>query len=268
MPTFRADVYSWISQQDVPNPIAALPGGVARWGSGACGPRFGGDGFIQPPISHEGWKAKTFRAMQTLAFSVSSFGERPSTLIDTGVIPGLTTVLTKPRSEGGRLCTSLTLVVTTSESDVSWDSSEQWYEMRLHGSAHDPIPEAALKYFAGKGGEKLGRLFTPDLEWRLAIRIQKGTVQSRLTRLRYGIADLINLDTSDRIAAPQNLGGTENLVHGLAYVRRFPSYVVYLSASGDDKAPRSLPIYFSDASERSLAEIVVGQQDAIRQITW
>jgi len=268
MPTFRVDVYAWIPQADVPNPIAALPGGVARWGSGACGPRFGGDGFTGPANSAAGWKGKTFRAMQTLAFQVSSFGDPPNAFIDTGVVPGLTTVLTKPRSEGGTVCTSLTPTVARSESGVSWDSSQRWYEMNLHGSAHDPIPEAALKFFAGKAGEQVGKLFTPDLEWRLKIRIQVGTEESRLTRLRYGVADLLNLDVSDRIAAPQNLGGTRNLVHGLAYVRRFPSYVVYMSISRDGIAPQSLPIYFSDASKRNLAEIVIGQEDAIRKIAW
>jgi len=268
MLTFRTDVYSWIPQADIVNPIALLPGGVARWGAGACGPRFGGDGFTQPASSYSGWKGKTFRATQSLAFNITSFGAKPNVSVDSGVTPGLTTVLTGPRSAGGRVCTSLTPTITKSTSDVSWSASDRWYEMRMHGSAHDPIPEAALKFFAGDVGLRAGGLMTPDLEWRLVIRVQEGTTQSLLTRLRYGVASTLSLDTSQRIPAPQNFGGTSNLIHGLVYVRKFPSYVVYMSITGETISPISLPVYFSDATERHWTAILLGQEDPIRQVSW
>ena len=269
MLTFRADVFSWIPQSDVPNPIHSLPGGVARWGTGACGPRFGGDDFITPPNSYAGWNGRTYRAMQTLAFKIAKFGVRPDIVVDTGVVPGLTTVLTGPRSSGGKICTSLTPTVTNSSSDIGWNESENWYELRMHGSAHDPIPEAALKHFAGAIASDVGSALTPDLEWNITIRIQtERDVKSRLVRLRYSIADLMSLDDSGAISAPQNFGGNANLIHGLAYVRRFPSYVVYVTVSSETRTMVSLPVYFSDASARSLAEIVIGQNDAIRQLPW
>jgi len=269
MLTFRADVFSWIPQADVPNPIHALPGGTVRWGAGACGPRFGGDNFVTPPASFAGWGGLTYRAMQTLAIKVSSFGSAPDLTLDTGVVPGLTTVLTAPRSSGGKVCTSLTPTVTKSYSDVSWNQSEHWYELRMHGSAHDPIPEQALNHLVGGAGLEVGSALTPDLEWNITLRVQtERDVKSRLVRLRYGIAGLMNLDESGTLSAPQNFGGTSNLIHGIAYVRRFPSYVLYVTVGSDAKRAASLPVYFSDAKSRSLAEIVVGQSDAIRQVTW
>jgi len=33
MSNFRVDIYAWIPQADVPNPINMLPGGVQRWGA-------------------------------------------------------------------------------------------------------------------------------------------------------------------------------------------------------------------------------------------
>lgn len=269
MLTFRVDVFAWIPQADVPNPIHSLPGGVARWGPGACGPRFGGDGFVTPPATHAGWTRPSYRAKQTLAFKIQRFGARPDADAGTAVVPGLTTVLTGPRSAGGRVCTSLTPTVTRSQASAMWMDSDEWYEMRLQGAAHDPIPEAALKFFSGGAGSTVGSALTPDLEWDLTIRIQLDKeIRSRLTKLRYGVADVMNLDVSEQLTAPQNFGGTANLVHGLAYVRRFPSYVVYVSVSGDGRAPACLPVYFADASRRSLGEIIVGQSDLIRQLAW
>jgi hypothetical protein len=267
--TFRVDVFAWIPQPDVPNPIHSLPGGVARWGVGACGPRFGGDGFVRPPATYAGWNNLTYRARQTLAFKISSFGARPDPDADTGVIPGLTTVLTSPRSSGGRVCTSLTPKVTKSRSGISWVESQKWYEMRLQGAAHDPIPAAAIQYFAGTLGSNIGSALTPDLEWDLTIRVQKEhEIKSRLAKLRYSVADLMNLDSSEKLPARQDFGGTSNLIHGLAYVRRFPSYAIYVTVSGNQRILVSLPVYFADASGRNLGEIVIGQSDLIRQLTW
>jgi hypothetical protein len=207
--------------------------------------------------------------MQTLSFNVSSFGQRPNVAVNTGVVPGLTTVLTGPRSAGGKICKALTPNVTRSFSEVSWNESEQWYELRLHGSAHDPIPEAALKHITGSIGASVGSALTPDLEWDMTIRLQRGReIDSGITRLRYGIAGLGTLDRSGTLAVPQSFGGTDNLIHGLAYVRRFPSYVAYMSVSGTARPMISLPVYFSDARVRNLGEILIGQTDPIRQLTW
>jgi hypothetical protein len=143
--------------------------------------------------------------------------------------------------------------------------------MRLQGAAHDPIPEAALQHFAGTLGSNIGSTLTPDLEWDLTIRIQSGCeIKSGLAKLRYSVADLLNLDSSDKLPAPLNLGGTSNLIHGTAYVRRFPSYVVYVTVSSDKRSLISVPVYFADASERvlGLGQIAVGQTDSLRQLTW
>ena len=269
MLTFRVDVFAWIPQADVPNPIHALPGGVSRWGAGACGPRFGGDGFVVPPTTYAGWSTFSYRARQTLSFKIASFGGRPDIVVDTGVVPGLTTVLTSSRSSGGRVCTSLTPKVTKSQSSVEWAATDEWYEMRLQGAAHDPIPEAALGFFSGSLGSTVGSALTPDLSWDLTIRIQQtAQLKSRLTKLRYGVADLMNLDVSETLPSPKNFGATSNLIHGVASVRRFPSYIVYVTVSGEGRALISLPVYFADASGRGLGEIVLGQSDAIRQLSW
>jgi hypothetical protein len=141
--------------------------------------------------------------------------------------------------------------------------------MRLHGAAHDPIPEAALQNFAGAVGSNIGSGFTPDLEWDLTIRVQQEhEIKSSLAKLRYSVADLMNLDSSEKLPARQNFGGTSNLIHGVAYVRRFPSYAVYVTVSGEERMLVSIPVYFADASKRNLGQIVIGQSDLIRQLTW
>ena len=58
------------------------------------------------------------------------------------------------------------------------------------------------------------------------------------------------------------------LVHGVIMVRRFPSYVVYATLDSGKGVPITIPIYFADVSQRTLAEIVVGQHDPVRQLTW
>jgi hypothetical protein len=67
---------------------------------------------------------------------------------------------------------------------------------------------------------------------------------------------------------PTQFNSSENLVHGAIMVRRFPSYVVYATLDSGEGVPITIPIYFADASQRTLAEIVVGQHDPIRQLTW
>jgi hypothetical protein len=77
-----------------------LPGGVSRWGQGACRPRFSGDSFVTPPARYI-W-SKTYRAMQ-IGFQAKDIGAPPLITVNTGVKPGLTTVLTATRAAGARL---------------------------------------------------------------------------------------------------------------------------------------------------------------------
>jgi hypothetical protein len=269
LPNFRIDIYAWIPQPDVPNPIAGLPGGTARWGPGACGPRFGGDNFVVPPRSHAAW-AGTYRAKQSFAFHAASFGMPPVIVFNTGVTPGLTTVLTAPRSAGGSICYSLTPTVTKSTAGVEWKASDRWYEVKLNGAAHDPVPASALtNLFHSPGAGAIGHALTPDLEWDLTIRFQLSSGLPMSTRARYAVSSGLSLDASGRtFPAPTNFGGSSNLVHGLITVRRFPSYVTYVTIGPSAGTGVTIPLYFADASGRNLAEIVVGQTDPIRQLTW
>jgi hypothetical protein len=258
---FRLDVYAWIPQPDVPNPLAALPGGVTTWGRAACGSRFGGDDFTTPPLKPTLWGDLTYRARQSFAFRVENFGGEPTTFLDTGVVPGLTTVLTSPRAQGGTRCFALTPTVTKSASSVEFQSSDSWYEVLLHGAAHDPVPASAAGHKLGSVGSKLGHLMTPDLEWEVKLRIQQGTTLPRLTRLRYAASTAASLDSGDFSLD----GNGNNLLHGLITVRRFPSYIVYATINEN-----VVPVYFADASQRvfGLGQIVIGQTDPLRRVRW
>src|SRR5262245_36376309 len=114
---FQVNVFAWIPLPEVPNPLASLPGGTATWGPGACGPYFGGDNFGQPAATASSW-AGTFRARQAFGFRVGSFGDSPTVTLNSGVLPGTTTVLTAPRKAGGTVCHSLTATVKTSSASV------------------------------------------------------------------------------------------------------------------------------------------------------
>ena len=113
----RIDVYAWIPQADVPNPISSLPGGTASWGPGACGPLFGGDDMIMPPTFASAW-TKTYRATHTFEFGFDSFGAMPQVLLNPGIKPGTTTILTAPRKSGGSACFSLQARVIRGSSQV------------------------------------------------------------------------------------------------------------------------------------------------------
>jgi hypothetical protein len=267
MLNFRLDIFAWIPQPDLYNPIFDLPGGVRRWGPGACGPRFGGDFFVTPPARYD-W-TQTFRAKQTFGFQADEIGAPPQMNLNTGVRPGTTTVLTAPRAAGGRVCYSQTPTVTASSASVAWNVSDSYYEVRMHGAAHDPVPATAAANALGSLGAGVGSTLTPDLEWNLTLRFQSGPKVPMTLRARYGFSGAIKLDTSeDAFPAPANFGGTANLTHGIIMVRRFPSYVVYATVDSGACPPVTIPIYFADASGRSLGAILVGQHDPIRQLTW
>jgi len=206
--------------------------------------------------------------MQTLAFQAAPFGSAPLVVVNTGVVPGLTTVLTAPRAAGGTVCHSLTPTVTKSTASVAWSLSDLWYEARVRGAAHDPVPAAVALHVLGPVGASVGHALTPDLEWDVCIRFQSGLRIGPLTRARYGVSSGLSMDVAAaRFPMPMHFGGTGNLVHGIVTVRRFPSYVLYVTI-GCGRSPVTIPIYFADASGRSLAEIAVGQSDPVRQLTW
>lgn len=260
---FRLDIYAWIPQPDLPNPVFALPG---KWGPGACGPRFGGDFLVTPPRQYS-W-SKTYRAMQTFAFQANDLGAPPVVTLNAGVKPGLTTVLTAPRAAGGRVCYSQVPTITASQAAASWNATDGYYEVQMHGAAHDPVPATAASQVLGRFGGTAGSALTPDLEWNLTIRFQRGLTIPLLLRARYAFSGAMSLDVSANTFPGGRFNGSENSIHGIIMVRRFPSYVVYATVDSGRSVPITIPIYFADANKRSLAEIVVGQHDPIRQLTW
>lgn len=266
---FCTDVFSWIPQPEVSNPLYDLPGGVARWGPGISGPFFGGDNFFVPPAKPTDWPPRTYRAMQSFEFQVRSFGDAADITSNLGVRPGTTTVLTAKRSAGGRVCYSMTATVKASRGGVEWSKADGWYEIRLKGAAQDPVPTAVAGKVLGHYGRATVSALTPDLEWDLKIRFQEGRSIAAATRLRYEMSSAFNLDSSGRIFPTlTNLGGSSNLVHGMIMVRRFPSYVVYVSIDRGSGSPATAPIYFADAHDRALGRIVYGGTDVLRQLTW
>ncbi len=265
---FAIEIFSWIPQPDVPNPIYSLPGGVGTWGPGACGPRFGGDDMIRPPATNWLWTS-TRRASQSFAFKAASFGAPPHITFNAGVFPGTTTVLTAPRAAGGTICHSVRATVKSSAASVSWVASDGWYEVKLKGSAQDPVPAAVASGIAGPAAGAAASAATPVLAWDLLLRFQSGTSLGLLTRARYAAHSAVPMDVSaTRFPAPANFGGTSNLFHGLCTVRRFPSYVVYVGIKNGTAPAVTIPVYFADASGRNLAEIVVGWTDPFRQLTF
>ena len=269
MLTFQIDVYAWIPQSEVPNPFNSLPGGTATWGPGACGPYFGGDNFVIPPATPSAWASRTFRAMQRFGFSDLRFGYAPVVTIDSGVCPGTTTVLTAKRAAGGSICHSLTASVMTSKASLKWMTSDNWYEVNMKGAAQDPVPAAVGARTLGRAGAAVASAATPNLEWDLTIRFQSGTALPLVTRGRYAVSNGATMDVSVRNFPVQpSFGGTTNLVHGTIMVRRFPSYVVYVTINRGTSVAATVPLYFADASSRNLLEIAVGQTDVLRPTTW
>lgn len=272
----RCDVYTWIPLPEVVNPIHALPGGPSAWGPGACGPFFGGDNFKIPPTGPA--FPGTFRAMQTYSFQVAKFGDAPIVGLNTGCVPGITTVLTAKRSAGGVTCHSVKATVKASSASVKYDKSDGWYRVQMHGSAQDPVPAGVGgKVLGGVAiggvglggvGKALGSAGTPVLEWELDLRIQDKPGLPRLTTLRYATSSKLNMDVAATTFSGSLFGtGVGGLIHGLITLRRFPSLVVYVTLDVGS-GPKTVPLYFADASGRSLAAIAVGQTDVLRQMAW
>lgn len=113
-------------------------------------------------------------------------------------------------------------------------------------------------------GTAVATAMTPSLEWDLVLRIQRGTDVGLSTRMRYAAdCPLPTLDTVPTGTARTIGTGSGNLMHGTIEVRRFPSYVVYVTM---DSASEIL--FFADASKRNLLEIAVPSDSQLRRITW
>jgi hypothetical protein len=264
----KLDVFGWIPQGEVPNPVHSLPGGTGTWGQGACGPFFGGDGFVLPPAHPSGY-AQTYRAKQSFAFQFGTFGDPPSVTVNSGVLPGLTTVLTAQRAAAGTVCHSVTATILAQTASVAWDRKNSWYEVRLQGEAQDPVPTAAAGSlpFVGRPGAVVASASTPNLEWDLTFRMQQGKNIGWSTRAGYVLCGG-GLDVSGRhFPRPAHFGGQSNLVHGTMMVRRFPSYVLYVTI-GAGAGAVTVPLFFADASNRNFLEIVWPDTGPLRQLTW
>src|SRR5262245_39296307 len=194
---FRIDVFAWIPQPDVDNPMYGkaapppppsvpppypVPNPVPGFGfspappptnplthPGACGPRFGGDNFQRPPADPSAWK-DTFRAKQSFKFRVGAFGDQPMIVLNTGVVPGTTTVLTDTRENNGSICYSLTAIVKTSVASVTWLALVNQYRVVLKAEVQDPVPSTMVSDLLGGLLGGLASALTPNLEWDLDLR--------------------------------------------------------------------------------------------------
>ncbi|MCA8990819.1 MAG: hypothetical protein KDA88_02515 [Planctomycetaceae bacterium] len=282
---FAIDIFAWIPHPDVPNPLHGLPGGTGLYGPGASGPRFGGDNFVTPPVSPTGFASLTYRAKQQLVLDTSSWG-----LVryrHGGVVPGVTTVLTGTRAAGGKVCHSMTATVLKSKASVKFDASEDWYVVEMNGKVMDPYPTHAGRTaggrvgsgvggVAGSGGRRLGgaagsgvgggvaTAATPALEWDMTLRIQHGGSIGLIRRAAYSLdCPLATLDSGGPTRTSSLGAGRSNLMHGTIEVRRYPSYIVYVTAGSSTAV-----LFFADANHRNLLEIAVGTDSRLRDVHW
>lgn len=268
----EVDIFAWIPHPDVPNPIAALPGGIGRWGPGACGPRFGGDDFIIPaitPVGPSGMITRSFRARQNVTFLAAPWGSVAG-FRTSGVIPGITTVLTATRAAGGKICHRLTATVVHSAASARFDAGSAWYEVVMEGKAQDPIPGAVGAYAIGTRTGAAAAAVTPALAWDLRLRLSSGSTLGFWTAASYRADAPFSLDQSGSCpgTSPSFGGGTGSLLHGLVTVRRYPSYAVYVTMTSSAGVRRSEIVFFADASSRNLLEIAVAQDSELRRVTF
>ena len=139
----------------------------------------------------------------------------------------------------------------------------------MRGETQDPVPAAVGGRVAGSTGASAASGLTPNLEWDMTIRFQRGTGVPWLTRAVHAVHPPFNFDVAaHRFPMPRNYGGAGNLVYGTITLRRFPSYIVYVTIDGGSGIPVTIPHYFAEASGRSLGAIAVGQTDLLRQLTF
>ena len=273
MTKIRADIYAWLPQPDVPNPLfeAARLSEALRTalGKNVCGSRFGGDNFTYPPKAPTGWGGLTFRATQSVEFAFDSFGAAAVVSDDPGVKTGLTTVLTKERALGGTVCHSMRATVMRSPAATAeWSAGNQWYELKFSGAAQDPVPADAARSMVGNRAASVAAVMVPNLSWDVCLRFQQGSELPLTTRARYAFSSPLSLDCSAQTtgaAVPSS-----NLAHGTITVTQFPSYVLYLTTADAAGIPAVQMAYFADASTRwaALGRILVAQTDVLRPLSW
>lgn len=272
MPKLKADIYAWIPQADVPNPLAVPNEAIRKAiGPGASGARFGGDNFQYPPKLPTGWSGLTYRAMQSVEIAFDKFGDQPVVMSDSGVQTGLTTVLDKPRSQGGVVVHSMRASVMKSpKATAVWSDTDKWYQLSFEGAAQDPVPAAAAQQLVGDLSGKLAAMVVPNLSWDVSLRVQQGEELPTSTKLRYAFSSAISLDSASQISDSATAPKTGNLLHGTIEVTQFPSYVLYLTVQDGSSNPTTQIAYFSDASARwaPLVRIVLAQTDVLRPLYW
>jgi hypothetical protein len=52
-------------------------------------------------------------------------------------------------------------------------AGDDWYEVKMHGAAQDPVPAAVGGLVGGSPGAAAASALTPNLEWDLKIRFQR-----------------------------------------------------------------------------------------------
>jgi hypothetical protein len=107
-----------------------------------------------------------------------------------------------------------------------------------------------------------------------ALRFSRANTFGLTTRSLYAIglgqstAVGLGLDESKRaFGARDSFGSPLHLMHGFIRIRRFPSYVLYVTVM----TPRynaTIPVYYANASKRGLLEIAIDQLDILREITF
>jgi hypothetical protein len=270
----RIDIYAWIPLPDVPNPLFLAGKLNARLaealGPGASGPRFGGDDFQYPPKSQAGWAGgPTYRAMQTVEFAFDTFGAAPVIVTDAGVQTGLTTVLNRERRAGGTVIHSLKASVMRSPpATVSWSADNGWYELAFAGAAQDPVPADVARQLGGAMSGQIASLLVPNLSWDICLRIQKTDQIPALAKARYVLSSSLSMDSSNQLQTSGRSDPYNGFVHGLVGVTQFPSYVMYITYSGDGGVSSEQIGYFSDASSRmgALGRILIAQTDVLKPV--
>ena len=284
--TFQVDLVGWIPNSEVANPLSLLPGFVtALLPAGMADPFFGGDNLSLPEPRPAAMRPPhhTFRATQTLAFDIPSWGAAPVVSMN-ATAPGTTTCLNRPRSAGGTVTFSLTAKLLRSSASVAFSTSDDWYEVLLSGVVLDPVPAAAAAALTAKLPglplavravvmsivSDLATKATPSLTWDVGLRIQKGPALAPLVSagyLPYAGAELSgSLPGASGVLAP----GT-HLIHGKVHFSLWPSAIIYLTYTPPAASPSLQPIFFSSGMsvpKPETAFILVPKLCKLRQVTW
>jgi hypothetical protein len=282
---FSVDLVGWIPQPEVDNPLSLLPAFIkSLLTPGMADPFFGGDDFVTPDTTPAATiKAHTFRAIQHMDFSIGAFGGAP-VLGSASTTSGITTCLSDRRSAGGRVTFSLKATLLRHSESVTFSSSDDWYEIRLSGVVLDPVPAEAARVLTSKlpgvpaslrapltvAIRDLATKATPSLSWDATIRLQKGPELSFKAKLEY--VAFINSESSGTLTgATSALTPGSDLIHGKIHFSKWPSAVIYLTASPPGGASITQPVFFSSGktvSKPETLQIEIPKLCKTRQINW